>query len=179
MRVKITDIHPESHWFSNRNEIIGKEYDAIKINKANYDGWFLVATNQLKMFSITCKYIEVPEPSAMSELGNYDTFAEWLKGRFGYQPEPKKLTWLQKIRGYDDLQARCNSAESMRDHYKTQLESWESLAISKARELEIANKVCDNLERIATERGERADKYCEALETIMVTIENLFKDIVK
>ena len=31
----------------------------------------------------------------------------------------KKKSWLQKIRDYDNLQSRCNSAEAMRDHYKT------------------------------------------------------------
>jgi len=60
------------------------------------------------------------------------------------QPAPQKLTWIQKIRGYDDLQARCNSAEAMRDHYKESLDSWESVAISKARELELMEKVADN-----------------------------------
>ena len=55
-----------------------------------------------------------------------------------------RKSWLQKIRDYDKLQSRCNSAEAMRDHYKTSLESWESLAISKARELELMSKVADN-----------------------------------
>jgi hypothetical protein len=58
--------------------------------------------------------------------------------------KPKKKSWIEKIRGYDDLQARCNSAEAMRDHYKTSLESWESLAITKTRELELMSKVADN-----------------------------------
>ncbi len=25
-------------------------------------------------------------------------------------------TWIERIRGYDDLEARCKAAESMRDH---------------------------------------------------------------
>lgn len=118
-----------------------------------------------------------PEPSAMSELGKWideekasleyrqalDKLSESMSQLF--KPEPKKLTWLQKIRGYDkladdldlhkkirasqgerikDLRARCNSAEGMRDHYKEERTSWESLAISKSRELELMTKVADN-----------------------------------
>jgi hypothetical protein len=73
--------------------------------------------------------------------------------------EPKKLTWIQKIRGYDDLQARCNSAEAMREHYKTALESWESLAISKAREFELMTKVCDSWQQKAIDANKRADDF--------------------
>jgi hypothetical protein len=71
----------------------------------------------------------------------------------------KKLSWWQKIRGYDDLQARCNSAEGMRDHYKETLESWESIAISKARELELMTKVADNWQAKAIEANKRADDF--------------------
>jgi len=93
------------------------------------------------------------EPSAMSELG----FTSWLSDRFnhgciGLLPEQKKLSWFQKIRGYDDLQARCNSAESMRDHYKTAMT--EAL---RDRDLnaKVADKWRDKLIEVNTTMGRR------------------------
>lgn len=139
MRVKITE-------FSNRDSArkfhnIGE----IGIGKIESwgDGW-----NKCDSFTFDdgdvwplfeFKYIEVPEPSAMSEL------AGWLNEHpvkittATASPDckitvknGKKLSWLQKIRGYDDvvrqrnqfrsqandLYSRCAAAESMRDHYK-------------------------------------------------------------
>jgi len=77
--------------------------------------------------------------------------AEWNQRftNFNKAAYPKKLSWLQKIRGYDslkkaheaekqlnisllkqrvDLQARCQSAESMRDHYKQVSELHETVS---------------------------------------------------
>lgn len=61
--------------------------------------------------------------------------------------EPKKVSWLQKVRGYDDLQFRCQSAEAMRDHYKTISELWQSTTIAKSRDLELMTKVADNWQK--------------------------------
>ena len=47
--------------------------------------------------------------SQMSEL------AGWIPENLS----KTQVSWLQKIKKYDDLQARCSAAESMRDHYKT------------------------------------------------------------
>jgi hypothetical protein len=47
----------------------------------------------------------------------------------------------------------------MRDHYKTALESWESLAISKARELKLMEKVADNWQQKAIDANKRADDF--------------------
>jgi len=91
----------------------------------------------------------------MSELGKFDNFTDWLDFRFNHGsvnqiPVSKKLSWLQKIRGYDDLQARCQSGESMRDHYKELYdECSRSIAkqmhvlVEKSRELSLALKVSD------------------------------------
>jgi len=78
--------------------------------------------------------------------------------RFGISPDckiafgvqPKKKSWLQKIRDYDDLQSRCNSAEAMRDHYKELLEEVSralgrqaSIITEKSHELKLMSTVAD------------------------------------
>ena len=80
---------------------------------------------------------------------------------FSVSNPSKKKSWLQKIRGYDDLQARVQSAEAMRDHYKTQLESWKSLSISKARDLERMTKVADNCQAKLVEVNEKYTEYVD------------------
>jgi len=90
------------------------------------------------------------EPSAMSELGG------WLEEHGKTHPYdigvPKKLSWFQKIRGYDDLFARMESAESMRDHYKTAMT--EAL---RDRDLnaKVADKWRDKLIEVNTTIGRR------------------------
>jgi hypothetical protein len=62
----------------------------------------------------------------------------------------KRKSWIEKIRDYDflqrqynrvveshnNLQARCNSAEAMRDHYKILLQEWQHTAIFRQHKLE-------------------------------------------
>jgi hypothetical protein len=142
MRVEITEVHPESYWvkFGREKEVLGKVFTIINIYKANgRDGYYSASfVDNSVGYIYGFKYIEVPEPSAMSELSTkkYQESLDRLNDVILniLKPAPKKLSWIQKIRGYDDLQARCNSAEAMRDYYKESLDSWESVAISKARD---------------------------------------------
>ena len=121
---------------------------------------------------------EVPEPSAMSELAGWideekpsltESMNKLIKSTkalsYAFNRKPKKLSWLQKIRGYDklvkdhdgkvdvietlqqkyhDLQARCAAAESMRDHHQHRADAWKSIAREKAGELKLMEKVADN-----------------------------------
>ncbi|MFA5166884.1 MAG: hypothetical protein WC449_06365, partial [Candidatus Paceibacterota bacterium] len=100
----------------------------------------------------------------MSELGKFDNFTDWLDFRFNHGsvnqiPVSKKLSWLQKIRGYDDLQARCNSAEAMRDHYKT-------IMTEALRDRDLHARTADNWQQkaidanvVSQELGKYLDKY--------------------
>jgi hypothetical protein len=160
MRVQITDIHPKSIW---GKEIINKVFE-IKNRPTKYiNDWFFIKPNDESFENnyVLCKYIEVPEPSAMSELGKWIDEAKNAGldvSTYKYDfNTPKKLSWIQKIRGYDDMRARCNSAEAMRDYYKESLDSWESVAISKARELELMEKVADNWQAKLVEANRRND----------------------
>ena len=227
MKVKITELKPESIWKHRSHEVIGMVVDAeIELTPIDSrSAWSLITPKEayFNRHGVWCKYIEVPEPtelkpcwkcggpafawkntlsqynglvtclnalcmdesenytinewqnqprpepSAMSELGKYDTFADWLNGRFGYQPAPKKLSWIQKIRGYDkdidllnrqvdafselsrdnkkayeiaceknnDLCARIQAVEAMRDHYKT-------IMTEALRDRDLHAKVADN-----------------------------------
>lgn len=110
------------------------------------------------------------EPSAMSELSGWideNTHANCMCDVSTYEydfSKPKKPTWIQKIRGYDivlsernswikrydDLQARCNSAEAMRDHYKEvftvasiSLGKQASIITEKSRELKLMEIIAD------------------------------------
>jgi hypothetical protein len=220
MKVKITELHPKSVW--NGRDVVGKVFE-LAINKLPFtdnDGYAFVLPAHGEG-SIWCKYIEVPEPSTMSELGKW--IDEHLpKGAIvtsvkisnptvftttaTASPDckitvknvkPKKLSWIQKIRGYDRLDsaydrvvkrhndlterhlalnARCNAAEAMRDHYKTQLESWESLAISKARELELMTKVADNWQQKAIDANTHAGALDDIVNILSETISGLSEE---
>jgi hypothetical protein len=152
MRVKITDIQKSSSEYKNREVIVGrfgefKKEDNIETEPGFTGGYFYPedTIQFVEIYSFGFKYIEVPEPSAMSELGTLPelrfTFdhEQWQKDtqaiydsmrytkrlflkkamvkaakevvRAGldvstYEYDfttPKKLSWLQKIRGYDSL----------------------------------------------------------------------------
>jgi ATP/maltotriose-dependent transcriptional regulator MalT len=84
------------------------------------------------------------EPSAMSEL------AGWIRGNgtsnywyCDYEAKPEKVSWLQKLKKYDDLQARCDAAEAMRDHYKESYDSWMQVVLVKSRELKLMERVAE------------------------------------
>jgi hypothetical protein len=222
MRVQITDIGKGSNLYQFREFLIGQFGEINDLEKWNsgwyytYEGffpdnildlpgWCFAKEGNIPISEL--KYIEVPEPSAMSELApKYSTdielagkLASWLndgietsrsKCVVEEKPAPKKLTWIQNIQKYDkdidllnrqvamfsglagdnkkaydvareknnDLCARVQSAEAMRDHYKTQLESWESLAISKARELELMEKVADLWQQRLIDQNETIGK---------------------
>lgn len=121
MRVKITEIDEVSQYFG-KKEIIGLTLEVDgEIKPCSFASQGFYRAN-FKNSDVDCiygfKYIEVPEirghmhnvePSIMSELGRFDTFADWLNARFnhgcvGLLPQPKKKSCLQKIRGYDGLE---------------------------------------------------------------------------
>lgn len=188
MRVKITDIGNMSQYFGNK-KIIGSVLEvADKISECSEaPGFYHAAFLSDEIDAIYgFKYIEVPEPSQMSEVGiTYgkpycktqipvtqdaldQIIAAWISENM---PAPKKLSWWQKL--IDSFKYQKN----MNKYWKESRDLWKSIAIAKAHELEVSHRVGDNWEQVAIERGKRADRYCEALETIMVTIETLFKDI--
>jgi len=208
MKVKITELHPNSIWNGTEN-VVNNVFELE--NKALFpsnDGWCFVTPKDERFGGnhVWCKFVEVPEPSAMSELGTtihlekkrpirvadsvklvgvaVNKVAEHTKeaikeygelnktlDSFNKAVYPKKPTWIQKIRGYDDvvrqrnqfhsmssdLYSRCAAAEAMRDHYgavcKTQCEVikdrtrdvnyYESIATEKSRELKLIEKVAD------------------------------------
>lgn len=132
MRVKITEIDEVSQYFG-KKEIIGLTLEVDgEIKPCSFTSQGFYRAN-FKNSDVDCiygfKYIEVPEirghmhnvePSVMSELGRFDTFADWLNARFnhgcvGLLPQPKKKSWLQKIRGYDDLERQRNQFRSKSD----------------------------------------------------------------
>lgn len=137
MKIKITEIHPESIWTNFKDRVFGKVFEVDgKIEGYKHEkGWFIAHFIPTQYSRVTFiggfKYIEVPEDqSSMSEL------AGWIEEN---KPAklPQKLTWLQKVRGYDYLKARCEAAESMRDHYK-------SLMTEALRDRDLHAKVADN-----------------------------------
>lgn len=103
----------------------------------------------------------------LNELGR------WVKENL---PQ-KKLSWLQKANAYDGLKARCDSAESMRDFYKDNSESWSSVAIAKSRELELMTKVADNWQekcaRLNEEHAKVDQDYVATLEEVEQYLENI------
>jgi len=92
-----------------------------------------------------------------------------------YSAKPKKLSWIQKIKKYDDLQVRCNAAESMRDHYKqvfdeamNSLAKQASIITEKSRELKLMEKVAGNWQSKLIDANILVDSYKENEERSMI-----------
>jgi hypothetical protein len=166
MKVRITDIHPESQFYQERDNIIGKIFDSKDMEESfQQPGWSLLLHYRGDI-SMWCKYEPVEEP-AMSELAKITVCSATNSTDCKITVKNKKLSWLQKIRGYDrlahelkmevdnsnwlkenrvkPLQARCQSAESMRDHYKQTAELHEAVAKQWQQKAVEANKRADDV----------------------------------
>jgi len=116
-----------------------------------------------------------------------DQIAKWIKENM---PAPKKLTWLQKIRGYDELvreleikennskidkfnysnlQSRCQAAESMRDHWKSAYET-----ASKLHQFYI-DRTAARIKRIEWERG-LSDKVADVWQQRLICVQKDYAD---
>ena len=72
MKVRITELHPNSTWTGNETLVIGKEFICLEIRESAEKYYKLCNIKKGKeSIWVWCKYIEVPEPSAMSELGTW------------------------------------------------------------------------------------------------------------
>jgi len=164
MRVKITDVHPRSCNQHLLNCIVEIKEGEIKASvERERLGWFEAwvnkhgETNQRWIYGF--KYEPVEEP-AMSKL------VQRVKVAFDvyYANKNKKLSWLQKIRGYDwleiarndyqklyyDMKARCQAAESMKYHYK-------EIMTEALRDRDLHAKVADNWQAKLIEANNKYD----------------------
>jgi hypothetical protein len=209
MRVKITDINPQSQYYESRDKLIGKIIEFENLDDCsfdNYSGWKRgkMISGDLKGHALYGFKYEPVEETAMSEFGecsiNFPGGIMNQDGSVSYhltRKQPKKLSWLQKIRGYDDLQSaldcerdfthdlvkqktdlqeRCKATESMRDHYKTTAETWQQTTISKARDLELMSKVADSWQQKAIDANKRSDTI---LNDYISFLDELEKELMK
>ena len=170
MKVRITDISKQDAFYEDRKMFIGKTIDYLGCldmpdckDNGFVNGYFLLDGDKHKRYFAGFKYEPVPEysiefpggtmnqdgtvckePSAMNELGKYDTFADWLNGRFGYQ-SPKKLTWLQKIRDYDKIESMLSEALHDRDLHATVADNWQAKLVKSNKENEQLGAICKYL----------------------------------
>lgn len=90
------------------------------------------------------------EPSQMSEP------AGWINENLPKE-QPKKLSWLQKIRDYE-------YQKYMREYYSDMRDVWHSIAIAKSRELDLMTKVADNWQKKLIEANKRIEQLEKELE---------------
>jgi len=128
MKIRITDVHPASQFYCEKDTIIGNVYKDADISQSlQRPGWdiFYDFKNNHGMW---CKYEPVEDADVLER--QVTAFSELAATN-------KRLA--------DDLQVLLQSAESMRDHYETMSESWKELATERAKR---ADKYLETLEMI-------------------------------
>jgi hypothetical protein len=126
MRIKITELSKRDNYFN--HDFVGKTGTGeIKDWK---DGWFYCAPftfeDGTKKTLFEFKYIEVPEPSAMSELTSAAKRAGLDVSTYEYDfTTPKKLSWIKKVRGYDKLESMLSEALRDRDLHAKVADNWQ------------------------------------------------------
>lgn len=93
------------------------------------------------------------EQSQMSEL------AGWIPENL--QPSGRttqKLTWLQKIKEYDDLESRCNLGEYLINQYQ-------QLLAEALRDRDLHAKVADNWQKYLIEANKKVEKALKSAST--------------
>jgi hypothetical protein len=184
MRVKITEVSDKCPFWGEdgrQKYVLEKTFTTKEIYKSCFEeGYFSAWFEDLPDLEESIvggiarfKYIEVPEPapdycrkvSWWQKIRGYDALSRQVdafselaeinkRNADMFEKEYKKLIQIKV-----DLQASCNSAESMRDHYKTQLKSLESLAISKAQKLDETKFMLSEALRDRDLHAKVADKW--------------------
>ena len=88
--------------------------------------------------------------SIIQKIRDYDKDIDLLERQvtmFDELADTNKKAYDMACKKNNELCARVESAEAMRDHYKTVSETWQSTTISKSRDLELMTKVADNWQK--------------------------------